>query len=97
MFLINRASWVPNARKKGVAIRGGNASMYVMTTVRFVLAVCVAGVLTPAPALAYIDPVAGSIMLQVLIAGILGSLLAFKRVGFAVKNALFQIWRRLTG
>jgi hypothetical protein len=68
-----------------------------MSQLRFFAALCVAGALTPAPALGYIDPVAGSIMLQVLIAGILGSLLAFKRVGFAVKNALFQIWRRLTG
>jgi hypothetical protein len=45
----------------------------------------------------YIDPVAGSIFLQVLIAGVLGSLLAFKRTGTVVKSALSRIWRRLTG
>lgn len=68
-----------------------------MIALRFLVALCAVHALTPAAALAYIDPVTGSIMLQVLIAGVLGSLLAFKRVGFAVKNALFQIWRRLTG
>jgi len=64
---------------------------------RFLIALCLAGILTPAPALAYIDPVAGSVMLQVLIAGVLGALFAFKQAGFAVKSTLSRIWRRLTG
>jgi hypothetical protein len=68
-----------------------------MIALRFVTALCLADALTPAPALAYIDPVAGSIFLQVLIAGVLGSLLAFKRAGTVVKSALSRIWRRLTG
>jgi hypothetical protein len=80
-----------------VANQRSNASFYVMTALRLFAALCVVDALTPAPALAYIDPVSGSIMLQVLIAGILGSLLAFKRVGFALKNALSEMWRRLTG
>ena len=68
-----------------------------MIALRFLAALCVALALTPTPALAYIDPVAGSIFLQVLIAGILGSLLAFKRAGSVVKSTLSRIWRWLTG
>jgi hypothetical protein len=64
---------------------------------RILIALCLAGVLTPAPALAYIDPVAGSVMLQVLIAGALGALFAFKQAGAAVKLTISRIWRRLTG
>lgn len=71
--------------------------MSVITTLRFFVMLCVLGALTPTAALAYIDPVAGSIFLQVLIAGVLGSLLAFKRAGFVVKSALSRFWRRLTG
>ena len=64
---------------------------------RFLIALCLVSVLTPRPALAYIDPVAGSVMLQVLIAGALGALFAFKQAGAAVKMTLSRIWRRLTG
>ena len=64
---------------------------------RFLIALCLVGVLTPTPALAYIDPVAGSVMLQVLIAGVLGALFAFKQAGAAVKMTIARIWRRLTG
>lgn len=71
--------------------------MSVIIALRFFAALCVVDALTPAPALAYIDPVAGSIFLQVLIAGALGALLAFKRAGFVVKSALSRIWHRLTG
>ncbi len=64
---------------------------------RFLIALCLVGVLTPRHALAYIDPVAGSVMLQVLIAGALGALFAFKQAGAAVKMTISRIWRRLTG
>ena len=64
---------------------------------RFLIALSLVGVLTPAPALAYIDPVAGSVMLQVLIAGVLGALFAFKQAGAAVRMTISRIWRRLTG
>lgn len=68
-----------------------------MTFFRFLAVLCLVHLLTPAPALAYVDPVTGSVMLQVLIAGLLGSLLAFRRAGFAIKTALSRIWHRLTG
>ncbi|HWL38755.1 MAG TPA: hypothetical protein VNO75_00835 [Gemmatimonadaceae bacterium] len=68
-----------------------------MTTLRLLAIFCILAALAPAPAIAYIDPVAGSIFLQVLIAGILGGLLAFKRAGFIVKSTLSRLWRRLTG
>lgn len=71
--------------------------MDVITTLRFLIALCVLGALTPTAALAYIDPVAGSVFLQVVIAAVLGSLLAFKRAGFVVKSAVSRFWRRLTG
>jgi hypothetical protein len=64
---------------------------------RFLIALCLVGILSPRPALAYIDPVAGSVMLQVLIAGALGALFAFKQAGAAVKMTISRIWRRLTG
>jgi hypothetical protein len=69
----------------------------VIILLRFLIVLCLAGVLTPRPALAYIDPVAGSVMLQVLIAGVLGALFAFKQAGAAVKMTISRIWRRLTG
>ena len=64
---------------------------------RFLIALCVVSLVAPAPALAYIDPVAGSVMLQVLIAGVLGALFAFKQAGAAVKMTISRLWRRLTG
>lgn len=64
---------------------------------RFLIALLLVGIVAPAPALAYIDPVAGSVMLQVLIAGALGALFAFKQAGAAVKMTISRIWRRLTG
>ena len=64
---------------------------------RFLIALCLVGIVAPAPALAYIDPVAGSVMLQVLIAGALGALFAFKQAGAAIKMSISRLWRRLTG
>ena len=64
---------------------------------RVLIALCLVGIVAPARVLAYIDPVAGSVMLQVLIAGALGALFAFKQAGAAVKMTISRIWRRLTG
>jgi hypothetical protein len=63
-----------------------------------VLIVLVAShLLAPPMALAYIDPISGSVILQALIAGALGALLSIKRVGFAVRAFFAQLKKRLTG
>lgn len=50
------------------------------------LAALLTVVLVPAPAHAYIDPASGSLVLQVVAAGVLAALLTMKR-----------IWRKLAG
>jgi hypothetical protein len=52
---------------------------------------------TPAQAAAYIDPISGSIILQVLAAGALGALLTIKRVWAAVTGAGRRFWEGFTG
>ena len=47
--------------------------------VRVLVAIVVASLLAPLPAHAYIDPLSGSIVFQVLIAGLLGALLTVRR------------------
>jgi hypothetical protein len=47
--------------------------------VRVFVAAVMASLLAPLPAHAYIDPLSGSIVFQVLIAGILGALLTVRR------------------
>jgi len=46
---------------------------------------------------AYLDPVSGSIVLQALIAGVLGGLLTMKRTGFAVREAWSRFVKRIKG
>lgn len=46
---------------------------------------------------AYRDPVSGSIVLQALIAGVLGGLLTMKRTGFAVREAWARLVKRIKG
>jgi len=64
---------------------------------RLFLAVVVAHVVAPPVAHAYLDPISGSVILQVLIAGVLGALLTIKRVGWAVRDFFSRLWKRLRG
>jgi hypothetical protein len=52
---------------------------------------------TPDLVYAYLDPMSGSVILQAVIAGALGALLTFKRVGFAVREAWSRLVRRIKG
>jgi hypothetical protein len=49
----------------------------------------------PAPAHAYIDPVSGSIILQVLAAGALAAAFTFKRFAFKVRQFARGAWTRV--
>jgi hypothetical protein len=52
---------------------------------------------SPRAAHAYLDPISGSVILQALIAGVLGVLLSIKRVSFAIKEAWARFWKKLRG
>ncbi len=56
---------------------------------RWLLAIAVAGVVVPRPAHAYLDPISGSVLLQVLVAGVLASVFGVKRF-FADLAAKFR-------
>jgi hypothetical protein len=47
--------------------------------------------ITPAPLFGYIDPLSGSIILQVIAAGLFGGLLTLKRFWFRVRAALGRV------
>jgi hypothetical protein len=64
---------------------------------RLMIVLVVSHLLAPPVALAYIDPISGSVILQALIAGALGALLSIKRVGFAVRELFARLKKRLTG
>jgi hypothetical protein len=61
------------------------------------IALIVAHVAAPPPAHAYLDPISGSVILQVLIAGVLGALLTIKRVSWAMRDFFSRLWKRITG
>ena len=48
---------------------------------------------TPAPAAAYVDPMSGSLVVQVVVAGILGATVGARRSWQVIVN----LFRRLTG
>jgi hypothetical protein len=54
-------------------------------------------VLVPSTALAYIDPISGSVFFQAIVAGLLGAVLTVKGVGSTLKGTARRIWRRLKG
>lgn len=64
---------------------------------RLVLWTCAASMLTPAAAHAYIDPLSGSLVLQAVLAGVLGAAMTMGRIGSLMRDALGRFWRRLTG
>ena len=49
----------------------------------------------PRTALAYIDPVSGSVLLQVLAAGLLAALFTIKRSWLGITTFLRRIWGRI--
>jgi hypothetical protein len=54
-------------------------------------------ILTPAVAHAYIDPLSGSLVIQAVVAGVLGATMTMGRIGAATRQAIGRVWRRLTG
>lgn len=46
---------------------------------------------------AYLDPMSGSLVLQAIIAGVLGGIVTMKRTGLTVRNAITQVWKRIKG
>lgn len=47
--------------------------------------------------LAYLDPMSGSLILQALIAGVLGGIVTMKRAGMTLREALSRVWKRIKG
>ena len=45
--------------------------------------------------LAYLDPMSGSLVLQAVIAGILGGIVTMKRAGLTVRDAVSRAWKRI--
>jgi len=56
------------------------------------LVVVVVLLLVPAPAHAYIDPVSGSIILQVVAAGALAASFTLKRFWLQIRSAARRVW-----
>ncbi|MEX1049935.1 MAG: glycosyltransferase family 2 protein [Gemmatimonadales bacterium] len=65
------------------------------TSARVFVALGTAQLIAAPPAHAYLDPVSGSVILQVLVAGLLGGLLTIKRVWRAVTEPFRRLWRRV--
>lgn len=53
-------------------------------------------VLTPGEAAGYIDPISGSIILQVLGAALLGAALSVKRVWAGISGVCTRVWDRIS-
>lgn len=47
--------------------------------------------------LAYLDPMSGSLILQAVIAGVLGGVVTMKRAGLTVRDAVARVWKRIKG
>ncbi len=47
--------------------------------------------------LAYLDPMSGSLILQAVIAGVLGVVVTMKRTGLTVRDAVSRAWKRIKG
>jgi hypothetical protein len=64
---------------------------------RLLFVLVVSHLLAPPAAHAYIDPLSGSVLLQALIAGVLGAIVSIKQVGTAVRLFFARIRTRLFG
>ena len=71
--------------------------MTLATTLRLLAALLLASAVAPAPAAAYIDPISGSIILQVLAALVLGVVLTAKRFWASLRSTLRRLLGRTTG
>jgi glycosyltransferase involved in cell wall biosynthesis len=67
------------------------------TSLRIFVALGVAQLVATPSAHAYLDPVTGSVILQVLVAGLLGFLLTIKRVWYVLTEPFRRLWRWLRG
>ena len=47
--------------------------------------------------LAYLDPMSGSLILQAVIAGVLGGVVTMKRAGLTLREAVSRAWKRIKG
>lgn len=47
--------------------------------------------------LAYLDPMSGSLILQAVIAGVLGGVVTMKRAGLTVRDVVARAWKRIKG
>jgi hypothetical protein len=47
--------------------------------------------------MAYLDPMSGSLILQAVVAGVLGGIVTMKRTGLTVRNMFAKVWKRLRG
>lgn len=43
---------------------------------------------------AYLDPISGSVILQAVIAGVLGAVLSIKKVSWAIRDFFARLFRR---
>lgn len=66
------------------------------SALRLCLYVGAVSILTPAVAHAYIDPLSGSLVLQAVLAGVLGAVVTMGRIGSVMRQGLARMWRRLT-
>ncbi len=74
------------------AVRAGGSRIRVALAVMGLLAV-----IAPPAAHAYIDPMSGSIVFQVVVAGILGALLTIRRWWDAAVRLVRGVWARVAG
>jgi len=56
--------------------------------------VALAMLLTPIQAHAYLDPASGSLIIQVLVASVLGFIVGFKRIWFAITDFFRRLFKR---
>lgn len=72
---------------------------HVRTFLRYLCLLVVASLIAPraahAMALAYIDPLSGSVLLQVIAAGVLGAIFSTKAFMARVKGAARSAWSRI--
>lgn len=66
------------------------------TVVRLSLYLFVLALITPRSAFGYIDPLSGSIILQVIAAGVLAGVLTAKRLWLRITGVIRRAWTRLT-
>ncbi len=66
------------------------------TAIRLTAVMLVASVIAPTQAMAYIDPVSGSAILQALAAGVLAGAFMLKSSWHRVKDSLRNLWHRIS-